>query len=309
MLKPRKRPALTAFDIDHDVLRVGVLQRTTSGLEARFKQAPIPDGVIDKDSIQERGQEALSDLLKRLFKDLNAPTNAVLAASPDRYTALKKESFPPLKGKNLTAAIQTRAAQVTPFASDELSVGFVPVPGRGKDVHGILAALPLNILDTLGDVVKSAGGTLTRLEPSVFALANLLLARSKAHPQDGDQRLQLVVHLTYSRVGLALLHENRLLLARYGSAGVSHLERFPTYQLLTDEITATLQEYRALSKEPPLALVTGRNAHDPTTLEAVRRAEVEIVDGIASAGLDIQHQEADLEQYAILLGLAVGRLS
>lgn len=310
MLKSHKRQAVTAFDIDHDVLRVGVLRRTPNGLEARFSQAQIPEGVMDREAIQPESEAEITRLLADLFRALDAPTNAVLTASPDRYTTLKRESFPPIKGKALTAAIKQRAIQVTPFQAHEISVGFAPVPGKGKDVHGILAALPINILDTLGAVVKAAGGTLTRAEPSVFTLANLLLARAHADTTEGhDQRLQLVVHITHSRVGLAVLHEKRLLFARYGSAGASVLDRHPTNHLLTDEINATLQDYRALSKEPPLALVTGRSANDPRIVDAVKLANVEPLEGIAVPGLAIDHDAQRLEQYAVLLGLAIGRLS
>ncbi|MFH1010488.1 MAG: type IV pilus assembly protein PilM [bacterium] len=163
------------IDIGSQRIKLIVLKKSKKGIELEnFFIEAIPFGCIVDHQIVDGFP--LRDALSRLLRAAKLRGKEVATALYGKQVMLKKITTDAMSEDELAAAIPYEAEQSLPFDAREVTMDYASLP-RDLDVEGmevLLAAAKNDLVHSIADTLREAGGRPSLLEVEPFALQAVL---------------------------------------------------------------------------------------------------------------------------------------
>ncbi len=124
--------------------------------------------------------EQLSLLLREKIVG-SLPSNHVVVGVPTSRTYSRTFNLPVALEKSLADAVQTEADQYIPIPSSTLYIDYEIIERGKKNLTVLMSAVSQTVIDSILNVVTSAGLRPVLMEPSVSAVARVLTATEEGH--------------------------------------------------------------------------------------------------------------------------------
>ena len=200
--KPKRSQATVGLDIDSAFLAAAQVE---GGSVVRAVSAELAPGIVNEGEVV--NSEALSESLKRFFKDHGLPRRVRLGVS-NQQIVVRYLEVPKLDDPNaLDAAIRFQAAEAIAMPLDEAVldhqvVGETLSPEGRPVLRAVIVAARTSMIERFIDAVRGAGLRPEGIDLSAFALVRTLTMRSA--PEEGAN---VLCHLGgTTNLAIALAH-------------------------------------------------------------------------------------------------------
>lgn len=313
MLFNRKTPSVyTSVDIDYERISVAVTTRAKHGVIVRAatknlaeqRSTALPENEQGS-TLSAEATALISEALRELFTELDAPLKQVGVNSPDRNTTLSMFTSPNLKPKDFHAAARQHATSLLP---DETNLKASPhvLHKTSNEVTALISIINSPYAEALADALRGADAFVDLMQPRIISIVNAMtaLAPEVQHPT-------LVAHITRNATSLAVLRPPRnnskqLQFARIMPLGAEQALEQP--ERFSRELRDTIAEYRTNQHAPANIIITGRHHDHPVILNAAEEASLHVQDLTL---YDVRNETPDvsMDKLPALIGLALTRIS
>ncbi len=162
----------------------------------RFGVRSIPEGVIKEGYVNDK--QVVIDLLISLRAEIGI--EYVSVALPEEKAYLFKTEVPKIAKDNIREALELRLEENVPVPAAEAVFDYMVIPNEaeGESVDVSVAVLPLKVVTTYLDIIKSAG-----LIPVSFGVEASALSRAVI--PDGDLGTFMIVNIGETSTGLSII--------------------------------------------------------------------------------------------------------
>lgn len=136
-----------------------------------------------KEALEGDGRYLIDQLTTMLKEKIvgTLPSNHVVVGVPASRTYSRTFTLPITLEKSLADAVQTEADQYIPIPSSALYIDYEVIERGKKNLTVLMSAVSQSIIDSILNVVNSAGLRPVLMEPSVSAVARVLAATEEGH--------------------------------------------------------------------------------------------------------------------------------
>ena len=169
-------------------LDIGTTGIKVMAIDAKKRQV-LGYGSIDleptkvKEALEGDGRYLIDQLTTMLKEKIvgTLPSNHVVVGVPASRTYSRTFTLPITLEKSLADAVQTEADQYIPIPSSALYIDYEVIERGKKNLTVLMSAVSQSIIDSILNVVNSAGLRPVLMEPSVSAVARVLAATEEGH--------------------------------------------------------------------------------------------------------------------------------
>lgn len=165
---------LVGLDIGSSSIKMAELEVTRQGAKViSFGVLPTPANAFNNGDIQD--PDSLSTVILQLIQEHKIKRKLVAVGMAGTSVIVKKITIPRIDKKLLSEQVRWEAEQYIPFDVNDISLAYHLIEG-GADpemMDLLLVAAQNEVVSTYSQLVSSAGLTLSVLDVSGFALANL----------------------------------------------------------------------------------------------------------------------------------------
>lgn len=225
-LKARSVP-LVGLDIGTSAIKMVELSgdgQTRFQLE-RFVVEPLPAGAVSDGSFAE--PDKVVQAIRQAWKALGTRTRTVALALPATAVISKKLLVPAtLKGVELEQHVEREAAQLIPFALDEVNLDFQVLgvsPTNPADVEVLLAAARKEKVEDRVAAVEAAGLKAAVMDVETYAALAAFERVVHLLPESGQKQTVALVDVGVNAMHVQILHDAEPVYQRELSFGCSQL--------------------------------------------------------------------------------------
>lgn len=142
--------------------------------------AKMQEALESKDDEFDYLSENLSKMLKENLVG-SLPSNHVVIGVPTARSFSRTFSLPANMEKNLAEAVEIEATQYIPIPTSSLYIDYEVIERNKDTIQVIMSAVPRNIIDACLRAAKAANLRPVMVEPSINAVARLLVATEEGH--------------------------------------------------------------------------------------------------------------------------------
>lgn len=164
------------LDLGASAIRAVKVRRSGNNYSLQtYGSVNVPIGLSQSDSSIDIKQ--LSEIIKRLVKDINPGTKNTVVALPGSAVFTTVVKMPQMSSAELEKAIKWQAEQNIPLKPDEVSLSWeviTPSFGPKKEMAVMIVAAPNEKVERVAKILESAGLSTLHIETAPFALSRSL---------------------------------------------------------------------------------------------------------------------------------------
>lgn len=135
------------------------------------------------ESVDDNDTYLVENLTKLLKENIVGalPSNHVVIGVPTSRSFSRTFSLPASQEKELAEAVEIEVSQYIPIPSSSLYIDYQVIERKKDTIQVIMSAVPKNIINACLDAAKAADLRPVMVEPSINAVARLLMATEEGH--------------------------------------------------------------------------------------------------------------------------------
>ena len=326
------------IDIGSKIIKIVELEKEAKGFRLLASGAVGYQGVIPSQAKNDKELAALSDVIRKLHKEVHIRSKEVAIALPESLVFTRTIKFPSLTDQEVVSAVKWEAEQYIPISLSEAIVEHQIIErseGAGGGVTVLLVASPRTLVEKYIKLIGGAGLTTVGVETEVLALCRSLAPATGtvllldfgasstdiAIVKDGMVRFSRSIPTAGEAFTRALsqslgieYQQAEAYKKTYGLSadleGKVKASLAPVFNLVAEEIKKAVHFYQTEEKgEAPVSIiVSGGTSSMPeaiSTLTNLLGIEVVVGNPFAKVSVDTQASKS-LANYTCLYSVAVG---